>query len=191
VHILVDAVALGSEPINLAGPVHEILVDALGQPQRLRLGFGPADPRRLGPVGASSGTLVPVLRVHGSRLRPMAAALAWPLVSEAAPALTGGWSTTAVAARYRELWGEEPVEPRRSLHDLRQLLVGACAEDGRPMASVPELSPWPWAERWQNSVYTSAAAFAEGCNQVTALYLAATSDIAAYIGDALDRPRGR
>lgn len=191
VHILIDGVALSAEPVNLAGPVHEILVDALGLPQRLRLGFGPADPRQLGPVGASSGTLVPVLRVHGSRLRPMAAALAWPLVSEAAPALMGGWSTTAVTARYHELWGMEPVKPRRSLHDLRQLLVGAWAEDGRSMAAIPELAPWPWAERWQDSVYTSAAAFAEGCNQVTALYLAATSDIATYIGEALDRPRGR
>src|ERR1700722_14156194 len=124
VHILVDGTELGPEPVRLAGPVHEIVVDPLGAPQRIRLGFRPsADAARPGsaPRPGGAGTIIPVLRVHRSRLRPMAAALAWPLVSGAAPSLSSGWSTAAVAVRFTELWGHEPAEPRRSLHDPREL----------------------------------------------------------------------
>lgn len=193
VQILVDGQPLGPEPLSLAGPVHEVLVDPLGVPQRLRIGFclrqetAAADPLRAIP---GSGTVVPVLRVAGSRLRPMAAALAWPLLSGVAPALSLGWSTAQVAARYTELWGREPDQPRRTLHDLRAVLAGASAEDGRPMVTISDVQPWPWPSRWQDAGLLSKAEFAEAKNRIVGLYFAAASDVVHMVGEALERPRG-
>lgn len=193
VQILVDGQPLGPEPVSLAGPVHDVVVDPLGVPQRLRIGFcRRPDDATAGPVGAvpGSGTVVPVLRVGGTRLRPMAAALAWPLLSGVAPALSAGWSTAQITARYVELWGQEPDQPRRVLHDLRALLTDAMAEDGRPMATVPGVQPWPWPSRRQDAGLLSDTEFSEAKNRITGLYLAAVGDIARMVGEALDRPRG-
>jgi hypothetical protein len=120
----------------------------------------------------------------------MAAALAWPLLSGVAPALSGGWSTAQVTARFVELWGREPEQPRRALHDLRALLADAPAEDGRPMATVPDVQPWPWPSRWQDAGLLSETEFAEAKNRITGLYFAAVGDISLTVAEALDRPRG-
>ena len=190
IQILVDGQPLGPDPVRLAGPIHDVVVDPMGMPQRLRIGFGRAQGEQSGaePV-PGSGTVVPVLRVSGSRLRPMAGALAWPLIPGVAPALAAGWSTAQIAARYLELWGSEPQQPRRTLHDLRTLLIGAVAEDGRPMATVPGVQPWPWPQRRQEAGALSEAEFAEAKNRITGLYFAAAGEIAPMVWSALDRPR--
>ncbi len=190
IQILVDGQPLGPDPVRLAGPIHDVVIDSLGVPQRLRIGFGRARGERSAtePI-PGSGTVVPVLRVSGSRLLPMAAALAWPLIPGVAPPLAGGWSTAQIAARHRELWGSEPQQPRRTLHDLRTLLTEAATEDGRPMATVPGVQPWPWPQHRQEAGALSEVEFAETKNRITGLYFAAAGEIAPMVWSALERPR--
>jgi hypothetical protein len=186
----VDGLPLNHDAIRLQGPRHEIVVDPTGVPQavlvRLRRHAGATVAI---PAVYSGDTLLPVLSLTAPRVRRMAAALAWPLVADAAPPLTVGWSTAAISMRYLELWGIAPADGRRVLHDLRTALVNARSSDGRTMLSIPEVAPWPWPSRLELSGYVSQQAFTEGKNHLLAVHVAASTQIGHVVAAALERIR--
>lgn len=184
----IDGRPLGREPERLSGS-HEITVDPHGSAQRFRLVCAArlAPPE---PVLPSGTTVVPFLDLRGPRLRSAAAALAWPLVGGVPQPLTWGWSTGAVEGRYRELFGEPPRTPmQRTLYDLRDRLVKASGPDGRPLATVPELQPWPWDPRWERAGFLTEQAFFDFANRCTAGHLANNSWLRDELDLYLDRPR--
>jgi hypothetical protein len=186
-HVLVDGAALGFDPIKLCGPLHEIVVDPAGVPQRVivRVRSRPVGPA---PDSVRSGSTVePLLAIGSQRLLQMAAALAWPLLYDVPLPLQSGWSTAAVRARFRELWGTPPQSPRRLLHDLRAMLVTAVSTDGRPMESIPELQPWPWPAERDEVRYPTDHDFIEAKNYLTAVYLVASGAVGEAVSRALDR----
>ncbi|MBN0048434.1 hypothetical protein JS756_30900 [Streptomyces actuosus] len=185
--VTVDGRLLTPDGLWLPGPDHEIVVDPAGAPQILELALntdrvtGPSPPAR-----PSGTTFVPVLRVSGNRLLPMAVALSWPLVPDVRPPRADGWSTSDIASRYVELYGTEPREARHTLNRLRQTLTDARTEDGRPMATLPGVAPWPWANDLADTPYSSEAAFAQVKNRTTARYFVAAGQIVPLLREALD-----
>jgi hypothetical protein len=185
----VDGVPIGPEGCRLAGPRHEIVIDPSGVPQRLILVFvSPAGTAAI-PAPHSGSTIVPVLEFASRRLLQMAAAVAWPLLSDLAPSLNAGWSTAAVAARHRELWGHAPGNRRRVLFDLREMLVNARCSDGRPMAAIAEVQPWPWPADLGATRFLSEVEFTEDKNRQLAVYLATSAQVRQEVARALDRNR--
>lgn len=191
VDVMVDSRAIGLDPLLLRGPFHELIFDPSGAPQTVVLRFpsrvGTAEAPRI--LAGSGSTVVPVLSISGGRHQMMAAALVWPLLRDVAPPLSQGWSSQAAAARYHELWGSQPSQPSRLLFDLRQALENAHAEDGRAMASIDEVQPWPWAPDLARSGYATADEFIEGKNHVTAVHLAAGGRFSSMVAKALERTR--
>ncbi|MER7934028.1 MULTISPECIES: hypothetical protein [unclassified Streptomyces] len=190
VDLMVDGTVLAPGGTRLAGPAHDIVVDPVGVPRALTVRlFGV--PPAFGPPPASGTTCRPVLRVSGDRLLPMAVALAWPAVTGVPRPRADGWSLPQIAARYRELWGDEPVEPRHTLFRLREVLAGARSADGRPMAAIDDVQPWPWAERVEDTPYLDNESFMAAKNRVTAGYFAAAGQVRPLLVDLLGhRPAG-
>ena len=188
VDLLVDGTVLAPGGTRLAGPTHHIVVDPVGVPHALtvRLLCAPPTP---GPPPASGTTCRPVLRVSGDRLLPMAVALAWPAVVGVPRPRADGWSLPQIVARYRELWGGEPVEPRHTLFRLREVLAGAHSSDGRPMAVIDDVQPWPWAERVEDTPYLDNESFMAAKNRVTAGYFAAAEQVRPVLVELLGRRR--
>lgn len=188
--VLVDGSPLGREPVRLAGPSHTLVIDPSGAPHRLHLvfaGSGPGGAAAVRPDPPSGTTIVPQLRFAGRGRLAMAAALAWPLVPGMPVPLSEGWSTAAAAARFEELFGLAPRNPRRALYDLRTMLAEADSADGRPLRLIPELQPWPWPNDWRAAAQLSEEAFTADCNRITALYLADCPQVRREVGEAVDR----
>lgn len=189
VPLLVDGAVPPAEGVRLAGPAHEIVVDPAGAPRTLAVRLRGAATPPLVPPPPSGTTCLPVLRVAGDRLLPMAVALAWPAVPGVPLPLADGWSAAHITARYRELWGTEPVEPRHTLFRLREALAGASSADGRPMAAIEDVRPWPWAERIEDTPYVSGEAFMAAKNRITGGYFAAAGQVRPLLTEALERRR--
>ncbi|MCS0605634.1 hypothetical protein NX794_31190 [Streptomyces sp. LP11] len=186
VDLLVDGAVPAPGGIRLAGPEHEIVVDPVGVPRALAVRlFG--TPPALEPPPASGTTRLPVLRVSGDRLLPMAVALAWPAVTGVPRPRADGWSLPQIVARHRELWGGGPVEPRHTLFRLREILAGARCADGRPMAAIEDVQPWPWAERLEDTPYLDNESFMAAKNRITAGYFAAAGQVRPHLVEALAR----
>jgi hypothetical protein len=130
-----------------------------------------------------------VLRISGARLLPMAVALAWPLFPDLPGPLHTGWSPTEVASRYQELWQEEPIDARHTLHRLRRCLEQAQTAEGRPMVTIPEVQPWPWAEHRSRTPFPTEEAFTAAKNRITAAYLQAAGQVRPLLTAALESPR--
>lgn len=186
---VVDGESLGLDPVWLGEPVHEIIIDPLGVPQRVLIRVHAGRSALAPDPGRSGSTVEPVLVLSGEAMRRMAAALAWPLVAKVPPPRVGGWSTAAIGERFRELWGEPPQRPRRLLHDLREALVTACGADGRPLLAVPELQPWPWPAQRDPLRYPTEQSFIEAKNHITAMHLAASGVVGDLVIESLDRVR--
>jgi hypothetical protein len=189
-HLLVDGAVPELGGTRLAGPVHEIVVDPAGVPRTLLLRLL-STPPPLDPPAASGTTCLPVLRVTGERLLPMAAALAWPVVAGLPRPRAEGWSVPRIVDRYRELWEVEPPEPRHTLFRLRETLAGALSTDGRPMAVIEDVQPWPWAERIKDTPYLSDESFMAAKNRITAEYFAAADQVRPRLAEALRHRRPR
>ncbi|MFF8930133.1 hypothetical protein ACF1AO_22970 [Streptomyces longwoodensis] len=192
-HVSVDGRILLPEGLWLPGPDHDITVDPAGSPQRLTLALHNDLPTHSADLARPSGTtFVPVLRVTGNRLLPMAAALCWPFVPRTRPPRSTGWSTRDITSRYVELHGgEEPKDPSHTLNRLRKALVEAQTVDGRPLATLPEAAPWPWAHDIADTGFRSQAAFDQLKNCITARYYAAAGQVGPYLLDALARTQNR
>lgn len=185
----IDGRLLAGGAVRLAGPRHEVVVDPLGLPQSFQIRFdGEVLPSR--PVAPSGSTVVPVLTLTGPRLLELAIPLSWPLVSGVPAPFAMGWSTGAVVERHVELYGREPrPTPRRTLFDLRLKLREASGPDGRPLATRPEIQPWPWPEDWRQAGFLTEDAFFGYANMVMAGYFSATPWLRPLVEEALDRPR--
>jgi hypothetical protein len=187
-HLLVDGAVPAPGGTRLAGPVHEIVVDPAGAPRTLVLRLL-STPPPLDPPPASGTTCLPVLRVTGQRLLPMAAALAWPVVAGVPRPRAEGWSVPRIVDRYRELWDSDPPEPRHTLFRLRETLAGALSTDGRPMAAIEDVQPWPWAERIEDTPYVSGESFMAAKNRITAGYFATAGQVRPRLAEALRHRR--
>ncbi|MEU9415038.1 hypothetical protein [Streptomyces sp. NPDC048272] len=186
--LLVDGAVPPPGGLRLAGPAHEVVVDPVGVPRTLAVRLFAAAPALEAPP-ASGTTCLPVLRVSGDRLLPMAAALAWPLVTNVPRPTADGWTLPRIVARHRELWGTEPVDPRHTLFRLREILAGARSADGRPMAVIEDVQPWPWAERLEDTPYLDSESFMAAKNRVTAGYFAAAGQVRPRLTELLERRR--
>jgi hypothetical protein len=189
VQVLVDGAALEPEGAVLPGPRHEVVVDPAGQPCRLTLRLGLRPAAAPAPLPSSGTTIRPVLRISGARLLPMAAALAWPLFQNLPGPLHTGWSPGEVASRYQELWQKEPLDARHTLHRLRRCLELAQTAEGRPMVTIPEVQPWPWAESRSGTPFPTEEAFTAAKNRITAAYLQAAGQVGPLLATALEQPR--
>jgi hypothetical protein len=192
--VVVDEHDLPAEGLWLPGPHHRIVIDPLGRPQVLHLAIEAGEDHITNEYAEPSGTtFVPVLRVSGARLLPMAVALVWPLVPDVRPPRARGWSTADITGRYAELYGTMPPDARHTLNRLRRALVEARTEDGRPMSTLREVAPWPWPDTLAGTPYTSQAAFDQRKNHVTASYFRAAGqvvpELVAVLARSTDRPR--
>lgn len=186
--VTVDGRLLPPDGLWLPGPDHEIVVDPAGAPRILTLALNTdRATAEYEPGGPSGTTFVPVLRVTGNRLRPMAVALSWPLVPDVRPPRADGWSTSDITGRYIELYGTEPKDAGHTLNRLRQSLTDARTEDGRPLSTLPEVAPWPWAHDLADTPYSSRAAFDQVKNRTTARYFVAAGQIVPLLREALTR----
>lgn len=188
IDLLVDGTFLAPGGVRLAGPQHHIVIDPVGASRTLALRLFSASPL-LRPPPVSGTTCRPVLHVSGERLLPMAVALAWPALTDVPQPTANGWSLPQIVARYRELWGSEPVEPRHTVFRLREILAGAHSVDGRPMAAIDDVQPWPWTERLEDTPYLDNESFMAAKNRVTAAYFAAAGQVRPVLTELLDRPR--
>ncbi|MGW6818858.1 hypothetical protein [Streptomyces sp. NPDC055005] len=186
VDLLVDGVVPPPGGLRLAGPAHDVVVDPVGVPRTLAVRLFATAPA-LEPPPASGTTCLPVLSVSGDRLLPMAVALAWPAVTDVARPSADGWSLPQIVARHRELWGVDPVDPRHTLFRLREILAGAQSVDGRPMAVIEDVQPWPWTERVEDTPYLDKESFMAAKNRITAGYFAAAGQVRPLLVELLER----